>query len=140
MTLTRTGARQRVHRTRWEWQREIVSTLLEIIMIIFVIKLTPAGNLSPFFLLFACGHGAVLGLLKVSGIGLVCPHDDYRACWWSPDHSGATHARPGGRAPLLLDLKQMEGDHTRGRTDPLPEPEFFRKPPEPIFLKVICFQ
>ena len=38
------------------------------------------------------------------------------------DHWGG-HTRPGGRAPLLLELKQTEGDITWGRPDPPPEPK-----------------
>ena len=64
-----------------------------------------AGNLLRFGVIFfwCCLGGSRVA--QTARVGLVCPHDDYRACWLSPDDSGATHARPGGRAPLLLDLK-----------------------------------
>ena len=66
-----------------------------------------------FFLHFASGHWVALGLLRERGIDLVRLYDVCRPPSWSPDHSGTAHALPGGRALVMLDLKEMANDITR---------------------------
>ena len=86
-------------------------------------------KLLRFYLLFAGGDWAALGSLKLSCIGLVCPYDDYGTSWWPQGRSAAAHTLLGGRATLLLDLKDTEERclSTTKDFEHFRLPEFFEK-------------
>ena len=97
-------------------------------------------KLLRFYLLFSGGDWAALGSLKLSCIGLVCPYDDYMTSWWPQGRSAAAHTLPGGRAIILLDLKDMEGNITRGEPPSAPvspRRRFFEIPKIPKIFKVL---
>ena len=52
-----------------------------------------------------------------SRIDLVCFYEQYdedMTSPWPPRHTGATHTRPDGRVPLLIDLKETQVSTPRG--------------------------
>ncbi len=99
-------------------------------MITVVIKITYIlvfCQNETFLALFLGGGWVALGPLKRSRIDLVCSYEQYdedMTSPWPPRHTGATHTRPDGRVPLLIDLKETQVSTPRGgsnHSDALPE-------------------